>query len=582
MSSDQSVTVADLMSRGVQTVEPGAPLDAIIHRLRRIGHEGFPVVENGRVIGLLTLRDADRAMEHGLGSLTARDVMSAGEVTLRPEDPVLLLERRMVESGWGQIPVVNDDGKLIGVVTRTDLIKHWAQIHPSAEAPGFPASQVERIDAAQIVAVLGQSVARLIERIAQEAQTQRIDLYMVGGVVRDLLLQRRNDDIDFVVEGDAIRFAQDLQERYGGKIHSYRPFGTATWLLVGNSFPQGARIDGDHLPEHVDFATARNEFYEHPTALPTVYSGSIKLDLQRRDFTINTLAVQLSPTSGRILDFYGGLSDLRAGLIRVLHSLSFVDDPTRILRAVRFERRLGFQIEPRTVQLIETALPMLRRITGERVRGELTLLLGEADPAGSFLLLQARGILQAIHPAFAVPDDLAAHFERVRSTPPPWSMRPLDPTDMQWCLMLANVPAHELDDLCARLALGKGLSETILAAARLVQNLDGLTDPATPTSQIVARLEGIGDVALYVAWTIVENALARERIWQYANQWQKVQPKTDGHALLARGIKPGPCFAAILSRLRAARLDNQITSDAEEDRLLETLLEGGICNDGAE
>lgn len=570
MSPDQSVTVTDLMSLGVQTVEPDASLDAIIHRLRRIGHEGFPVVEHGRVVGLLTRRDADRALEHGLGSLAVREVMSAGEITLRPDDSITLLVQRMVESGWGQIPVLGDDGRLIGVVTRTDLIKYWAQAYPAAS------DEAERIDAVQIAAVLGQPIARLIDQIARQAQDQRLSLYMVGGVVRDLLLKRRNDDIDFVVEGDAIRFAEGLRDQFGGQVHSYRPFGTATWIL------DGASIDGDGLPASVDFATARNEFYEHPTALPTIYSGSIKLDLGRRDFTINTLAVQLSPSSGRILEFYGGLADLRAGLIRVLHSLSFVDDPTRILRAVRFERRLGFRIEPRTAELIDTALPMLRRITGERVRNELALLLGEADVAESFRLLQARGILTAIHPAFVVPDDLATRFERARMRAPDWLAQTPAQNDLDWCVMLVSVPARDLVDLCERLVLGKGLSETLMAAARLVQNLDGLTEPETPPSQIVARLDGINDLALLAAWLILDDGIARERIWQYASKWRGVRPTTDGHALRAHGIKPGPCYAAILSRLRQARLDGEIRDDAAESRLLESLLEGGICDDGAE
>ncbi len=562
-----AVRVSDLMSRGAQTLDPAARLENVIRRLRRIGHEGFPVVENGRVIGLLTRRDADRALEHGLGGLAVRDVMSAGEVTLAPDDSVAQLETRMVESGWGQIPVV-DDGRLVGIVTRTDLIKHWAKAHPAVAA-----APAETLSRERLAAVLGEPAAALIERIARHAQEQHVSLYLVGGVVRDLLLERPNLDIDFVVEGDAIRFAQGLQARYGGDIHSYRPFGTATWILAGSA---------DGTPASVDFATARNEFYEHPTALPTVYSGSIKLDLGRRDFTMNTLAVQLSPAQGRILDFFGGLADLDAGVIRVLHSLSFVDDPTRILRAVRFERRLGFRIETRTTQLIETALPMLRRITGERVRNELTLLLGEADPADSFLLLQARGILKAIHPAFVVPDDLPERFERASATQPPWPMSAPPLPDLYWCVMLAGIPAHDLADLSARLVFARGLAETILAAARLVQNLDGLTDAATPPSKIVARLDSSGDLALYVAWLLVPNALARERIRLYASSWRGVRPTINGHMLRARGLEPGPCYAVILARLRAARLDGAVTNDDEELRLLETLLQGGICDDSAE
>ncbi|MCC6803021.1 MAG: CCA tRNA nucleotidyltransferase, partial [Anaerolineae bacterium] len=306
------------------------------------------------------------------------------------------------------------------------------------------------------------------------------------------------------------------------------------------------------------------------------------LDLQRRDFTINTLAVQLSPHAGRILDFYGGLADLRDGLIRVLHSLSFVDDPTRILRAVRFERRLGFQIEPRTAELIDTALPMLRRITGSRIRNELSLLLAEPDAAESFLILQRRGILKAIHPAFVVPDDLAARFERARTPAPDWLTQSPNSFDLDWCVMLIDIPARELSDLCERLLLSKALCDAITEAARLVQNLDGLTEPETPPSRVVARLDGIGELALYTAWLILDDGIVRERIWQYASKWRGVRPTSTGHTLRARGITPGPCYARILARLRQARLDGEIGDDEAENRLLDSLLTEGICDDGAE
>ncbi|MEO8395907.1 MAG: CBS domain-containing protein [Chloroflexota bacterium] len=578
MPVSDSFTVADLMSRGAQTLDPGAKLETVVRKMRLIGHEGYPVVDNGRVVGLLTRRDADRAVEHGLAALTVREVMLAGEITLRPADPVALLEQRIVASGWGQIPVVDDDGKIIGIVTRTDLIRYWAARHPSGEIP--PA---ETLDPTEIAAILGQPIADLIELVAQQARDQAVSLYLVGGLVRDLLLKRPNADIDFVIEGDAIRFAEGLQARIGGQVHSYRPFGTATWHLAGATIGASDSGSDSRLPDHVDFASARSEFYEHPTALPTVYTSSIKRDLYRRDFTINTLAVQLSPAAanGRILDEYGGIADLRAGLIRVLHSLSFVDDPTRILRAVRFERRLGFQIEPRTAQLIDTALPMLRRITGERVRNELTLLLSEPDPAGGFLLLQKRGILKAIHPAFVVPNELPERFERARTEH--WSDEPSDLKTLYWCVMLANIPIPEIAALCIRLMFSKSIAEILIEIASIVVNMDSLTDPAAVPSQIAGQLDGVGNLALHTIWLTIDNtfSIPRQRLWQYANEWRKMRPSTDGHLLRARGLIPGPCYTRILARLRAARLDGTVTTDAEESRLLDALITEGICDDDA-
>ena len=570
------VRVADLMSYGVQRVEASKKVKDVVGQMRHIGHEGYPVVENGAVTGLLTRRDLDRAAEHGLNEISIREIMSAGSVTLHPTDSISTLEQRMVESGWGQIPVVDENDQLIGIVTRTDLIKHWAQVHP----PTAPPAQILRSD--QIEAVLDKDATKLIQIVAEHAQDHQVIVYMVGGAVRDLLLYRKNLDIDFVVEDNAIQFAESLGSRYGGKVSSFRPFGTAKWILDEATL-SALELDGNRLPEHIDFATARNEFYEHPTALPTVYNSSIKLDLGRRDFTINTLALQLSPinANGRILDFYGGLYDLKAGLIRVLHSLSFVDDPTRILRAIRFERRLGFKIEARTGELIETAKPMLGRITGERLRNELTLLMREKEPEHGLRNLESRGVLTAIHPAFELPDDLVTLFEAARDFEAPWAFEAVDIVDLYWILLLANSPNEHVKALCERLLFSIHMTETILTTRRVVTQADELTDPATKPSQIAAQLNGISDLALVAGWLSVRKASAREVLRRYQAEWQHQQPLTNGNTLQAMGLKPGPCFSVILSRLRSAWLDNEITNEAEEKHLLDSLIREGICDDRA-
>ena len=569
------VKVADLMSYGVQTVRPDQQVGEVVGQLRRIGHEGFPVVEGGRVVGLLTRREVDRAIEHGLNHLTIREIMTSGEVTLRPQDSALMLEQVMVESGWGQIPVLDDEDRLIGIITRTDLITHWAHAHPTT-----PAADA-RLTLEQITGVLGASAARLIDTVSQQAQEMNLSLYLVGGVVRDLLLKRRNLDIDFVVENQAIDLVKSLSSRYGGEIHSFHPFGTAKWVL-DEQVAQRLEADDAAFPPHLDFATARNEFYETPTALPTIYRSSIKLDLQRRDFTINALAVRLSPrsTAGRILDFYGGQDDLQKGLIRVLHSLSFVDDPTRILRAVRFQHRLKFTIEPRTAELIDTALPMLRRITGERVRNELDLLLREDHPEQALLILQARGVLQAIHPAFKLPADITRDFEAVRRPQPPWKLsEPPTTADLYWHVIASAIPVETLPDLCERLLFGRRKAQALLHSARLVQH-DVLRHPEMRPSQVVDALESAPETALLAAWLLVNEPLVRERIERYMQEWRHIQPTTTGHTLRAMGLPPGPCYSVILNRLRDARLDGQADSGDDEQHLLKQWVEvEGICDD---
>jgi tRNA nucleotidyltransferase (CCA-adding enzyme) len=572
----QPVTrVSDLMSYGAHTVEAKKLVKDVVGQLRRIGHEGYPVAENGQIVGLLTRRDLDRAAEHGLTEAEIREIMSEGQITLNPSDSISTLEQRMVESGWGQIPVVEDGGKLIGIVTRTDLIKHWARIHPPTK------QTVPTVTPDQLITVFGKDVTRLINTISQHAQASNTTLYMVGGVVRDLLLNRKNLDIDFVVETDAIEFAGTLQAKFGGKLSSFRPFGTAKWIL-DETVSAEIRANASSLPEHIDFATARNEFYEHPTALPTVYNSSIKLDLARRDFTINTLAVQLSPASfsGRILDFYGGLNDLNTGLIRVLHSLSFVDDPTRILRAVRFEQRLSFQIEPRTADLIETSRPMLGRITGERLRNELWLLLRESEPERGLRELAERGILTGIHPAFTVPDQLETWFKAARSFTPPWEGSAFDLVELYWHLIAIHIPSDQIKAWSERLLFSQSVEQSMLAARRVVEKADILSGAETRPSQMVSLLKDTSELALAAAW-ITLNDPAREAIRRYWTVWQHQQPTTNGNTLRERGLKPGPCYSLILTRLRTALLDGEIKTEADERSLLESLIKEGICDDRA-
>ena len=206
----------------------------------------------------------------------------------------------------------------------------------------------------------------LLEEVGQVGDTLGYSVYAVGGFVRDLLMRVENFDIDLVVEGDGIRFAETFEKRTSCRIRTHQKFGTAIIL-----FPDGLKID---------VATARWETYDSPAALPTVEKGSIKMDLSRRDFTINTLAIQLNPRGyGEIIDFFGGMKDIKEKTIRVLHNLSFVEDPTRIFRAIRFEQRLGFQIGKHTQHLMRNSVKMgfLQRLSGGRILSELILILKE-------------------------------------------------------------------------------------------------------------------------------------------------------------------------------------------------------------
>lgn len=564
--------MSDLMSYGVHTVEASRPVADVVSALRRIGHEGYPVVDGGRVVGLLTHRDLDRAAEHDLGALTVRDIMQSGEVFLRPDDTVMELERMIVESGWGQIPIVGEQDEPIGVVTRTDLIKYWADQHPNEPQtePTTPPALFRQ--------VLGEPMERLVDVVAAAAQASGLTAFVVGGVVRDLLLERPNLDLDIVVEGDAVKLAERLAGRYGGKVQVHRPFATAKWVLEGD-VPRAFDVLPGALPPTVDFATARNEFYEAPTALPTVYQGSIKLDLRRRDFTINTLAIQISPAArtGRILNYFGGLNDLRMGVIRVLHSLSFVDDPTRVLRAIRFEHRLGFTIEARTAALIRTSLPMLGRITGERVRAEIDLLLAEKRPEVALFEMQKRGILTAIYPGFRLSSRIGRHFRRVRTLAR--LLNDADELALYWHLLGIYMGSEALPGAIERMLIGKTQGESMLAAARTAELFPRLASPEAVPSEIAALLDAMPRIALLAAWAYACEPAVLRRLRQYMGVWSKVRPSHNGNDLQALGIARGPCIGRLLQRLRAVRLDGEVNSREAELALIRQLVGAGFCDE---
>jgi tRNA nucleotidyltransferase (CCA-adding enzyme) len=584
----RSVTVAQIMSRGLQVLATDTPAEMAALRMRRYGYEGYPVVErlpgitlqaNGdsrplhaRVVGLLTRRAVDRALAHRL-NLPAASLMEAGEVTITPDASVEELQRLMTETGWGQVPVVDPaSGEIIGIVTRTDILKTLAT---QTRRPG------EQNLASRLESALPPAHLSLLKLVAEEAHEQRLALYIVGGFVRDLYLERPSLDFDLVVEGDAIQLARALARRYGGRVTSHSRFGTAKWHLHRPAADMhGSGSDAlplDQLPSSLDLVSARTEFYTHPTALPTVERGSIKLDLHRRDFTINTLALRLDGRHyGEMHDYWGGLNDLRQGLVRVLHSLSFVDDPTRILRAARFEQRFDFQIEERTLVLLGNAIPLLDRLSGDRVRHELNHILKEPRVCRILGRLDELALLKAIHPSLTWNQRLCQWIESRPAEPPEtfWGLSSSDwpalRTELGYILWMLDLPDEQVQSLAFRLKLSTHLIEAIQAACHLWRQQNRLV--GARTSEVVSILEDMPPLSRYACYLAEENSETRQVLYSYVTKWQNVSPMIDGLSLRQKGLPPGPAYRRILSRLRSAWLDGDINSSEQEAALLNQLI----------
>ena len=566
-------TVAEIMSRDPQILNLGRSIAEAAELMRQFGHEGYPVTDGGRVVGLLTRRAVDRAMSHRMGVHPVSQVMEAGSVTVSPGDSLHRLQRLMIEHNWGQVPVVDPTGgQVIGIVTRTDLLKALGQDGEPSQASLAP-----RLEASLPPARLG-----LLKLVSAEAEALGAALYLVGGFVRDLLLDLPSVDFDLVVEGDAIALAGRLAERFGGKLSSHQRFGTAKWRLDRDHAGLRAALGTAHepvggLPLSLDLVSARTEFYTHPTALPSIARGSIKLDLHRRDFSINTLALRLDGRHyGELLDPWGGGRDLRERQIRVLHSLSFVDDPTRMLRAVRLENRLGFVIEERTLELLHRALPTLEDVSGERIRGELSQIFREDHLLDIMARLQELGLLPAIHPALSWSEPLGRQFLAARSFSPPPSWRlegPHSQESLLYAVWLAGLGTQARADLCDRLHFPQALRQVVVQTGQFPCELEARAETLEP-SEAVDCLEGVVQGALVASWlTLADRAPARRLLEQYLESWRWVTPHSDGRQLQRLGVPSGPAYRRILRGLRAAWLDGEVRSPDEEDTLLEQLVE---------
>ena len=569
-----SLTVADIMSRGVRVLSPDDTIAEAASQMQRTGHEGYPVVAGDRVLGLLTRRDVDRALQFEMEGAPIAQVMRAGTITVYSDDSIPHLQQTMIASGWGQIPVVDrESGRIIGVVTRTDLIAALGT--PST----IPRGREDEI-AARLERALSPSVMALVRHIAQQAHKMGAEPYFVGGLVRDLLLGQPIVDVDMVIEGDAIALARRLSADLGGRVRTHRRFGTAKWLLTPQVWENvsGRPPDPDAdeaLPASVDFVTARTEFYTHPTALPQVARSSITQDLHRRDFTINTLAIRLNPDHwGELLDYYGGEADLRDGIIRVLHSLSFVDDPTRMLRAARLEVRMGFHLDPRSEELIADALPLLKRVSGERIWHELALIFREAEPERVLCRLETLGVLAHIHPQLRCDRWLQKRYRTLRESLnlDRWHLDLTDRTFLYLALLTYRLEREALQELADRLRITRSDTDDLLLLSDLKAALPRLGKLRRP-SAVYHLLEPYPSRVLAAAWVATDRRRLREYLSRYETTWRHVQPALSGDDLKALGVPPGPIYRRLLNGLRDARLDGRVHTREEEEALLQTLLQ---------
>jgi len=548
-------TAASLATPYLHTCPADATVAEAKERLVRLRINAMPVESDGTLVGVVTRQVLDAALSHGMAERPVTTAMRPEVPKVAPEASVAELERAFME-GHTRFVVVPLVGGW-GILTRMDLFRRLYERQLSEGA------RVDRrfSGARPVVHDVGHRLRRalaepllgVLASSGEIAEGLGMCAYLVGGAVRDVVLGRECEDIDIVVEGNGLDLARALVERHGGRLHPHEPFLTAVVRL-----PDGRRLD---------VATARTEFYRSPAALPEVETSAIRLDLYRRDFTINAMAIHLSPDKfGELVDFFGGRRDIESRQIRVLHSLSFLDDPTRAIRAVRFATRLGFEIAAETHHLVRVAVQegVFDRLSGERLREELIGLLEEGHPVEALAELDRLGAFAVVLPGvrWSAPlrrflNDLAAVLA--------WSLLEDVYRGPRWLPYLSalatRVTEADAATMARRLALaGRNAQAVASARSRTEQLLALVSQPGALTSEVVALLERT-EPALWLVAMAAAAGSERRRLQQAVKAGLRVAEPVTGGEIVAAGVAPGRAVGEAVRRTRAAVLDGEVTPE---------------------
>ena len=551
----------DIMFFPVKTVDQDAPISEAKTILTKYNINAMPVTSGEQVAGIISRQIAEKAAFHKLENLPVKEYMFTEFSVAAPDDSIERVKEIIIGGNQKFVPVVKE-GILEGAITRTDLLRILEDeirktilgkmdYHDIYEKRRNVKKLMEERLSREMLDKLG-AIGNLADEMSYHA-------YLVGGFVRDLLLRIENYDIDIVVEGDGIRFAEALAGLVSAKIRTHKEFGTAKVI-----YPDGFSVD---------IATARLEYYKAPAALPIVEHSSLKLDLYRRDFTINTLAISLNKnTKGELIDFFGAQRDIKEKTIRVLHSLSFVEDPTRVFRAVRFERRFGFQIGKFTLNLIKNTIKMgfLSRIKGSRMWSELALILAEENPGAILKRLHELDLLKFIYPQLAFDAEKEKLF-REMDTVLKWYRLlykgKLNQT-FYYLLGLADYASlRDVEELAGKLELSETMRKKLVNdvdKTRKVMAKFGGAIRTMKKSEIYRELELLSLESRLFTMAKAQSDEMKKAISNFITYADSFKPLLSGKNLKQMGIEEGPVFGEILDALKDAKIDLGLTTKEQE------------------
>lgn len=571
----------EIMSHPAITIPAHATIDHAKDLLTRYNVTAMPVTRaesteefiehEDAITGIISRMVIEKAIHHNLGHLPVSEYMTTDISTLSMNATLSDIQELIIEHHQRLIPIIHE-GRLAGVITRTDLLNRLINDPTHLPTEHLDESDYPSLEKTRnLTNVITESLTRTlidIFRVAGEvAEKLGYDAYAVGGIVRDLLLKKSNLDLDVVVEGDGILFAQTLAKELGGKVVTHERFSTAMVVLK-----DGFKID---------VATARLEYYEYPAALPTVELSSIKLDLYRRDFTINAMAIHLNPKQfGNLIDFFNCQNDLKHKVIKVLHNLSFVEDPTRIFRAIRLEQRMGFLISRHTRKLIRSAveLKLFGKSNNPRFFTELQIILSEENPIPAILRMAEFNLYQFLwpdlKPSIKIDDRFTETLNQALSAINWFKLSYLNEKCENWIVYLLTIMSRsgllELKNFCLRFALSDKQTTTLLGTKKEVDRIAGYfsQNMQIANSKKYALFSEITTEGLLYLMAITTNKDVRMAVSSYFTTLKSMQPLLSGKELIEMGYKPGPQFREILEMLKFSRMDGVTESIDDETALL--------------
>ncbi len=573
--------VKDIMTSPVITIQWNSSLKEAEKLMTMYNINVLPVIKNGVYKGFVSREVVEKAIFHGFIGSKAMEFATTDAETTGVDTPVKDIEELMIEQNQRFMPVIKK-GVIVGAITRTDLLRVLYEDYLKKSRLKTALETMKNPVTKSIPSLLGDrlpvNVLNLLKKVGEIADEAGINAYVVGGFVRDLLRAEKNMDIDIVVEGEGIEFAGMLAKRVGGRITIHRRFGTAKIMDIPLYKKMYNKTGKDNRTEevkpesaiHLDIATARTEYYEEPAALPKVEVSSIKKDLYRRDFTINTLAIKLNMKNfGALIDFFGGRRDLRDGMIRVLHNLSFIEDPTRAIRAVRFSERFGFKISKHTEKLIRSALKfeLFDKLSGTRLYDELLITFKETEPAKILKRLSRYGLLKVLHPSLLFTGNLESLLQRIHDTISWYNLLFLEETidSGSLCLMvlISDLNEEEREVALRRLATPVKIEEKIINGLKDAEFLAKTLSPDDPVN-IFELLKGVSvETMLFIMARHVDKK-KQKAISNYLIRLKNIKPEIKGKDLIEIGIEPGPRYSKIFNNLLREKLRGRLKDKEEE------------------